>query len=149
MNKRIAALASSVVLAAGVLVGCGKSSKGMQDGTFNAEFDKFDDHGWKGQVSITVADGKITDAKFDYVNEEGALKSEDAEYQATMSSISGVGPAEFTKQYSEAIVEKQSAEVDVVTGATNSQADCKQLVEAALEYANEGKTETAVVSVSK
>ncbi|MDU1414323.1 MAG: FMN-binding protein [Clostridium sp.] len=146
MNKKILALLSSVVLTAGVLVGCGNSSKGMQDGTYNAEFDKFDDHGWKGQVSITVASGKISEAKFDYVNEAGKLKSEDADYQATMTSVSGVGPVEFTKKYSDAIVEKQSAEIDVVTGATTSHNDCKTLVQAAIDNANAGKSETAVVS---
>jgi len=56
MNKKVIALFGSVILTAGMLVGCG--SKGMKDGSYNAEFDTFDDHGWKGQVTITVADGK-------------------------------------------------------------------------------------------
>lgn len=148
MNKKVIALLSSVVLTAGMLVGCG--SKGMKDGTYKSEFDAFDDHGWKGQVEITVADGKITDTKFDYVNEAGDLKSKDADYQANMSKVSGIGPAEFTVQYAEALVEKQDpASVDAVTGATSSGSDFKTLADAAIQYANDGKTETAVVKAAK
>lgn len=148
MNKKIIALVSSVILAAGMLVGCG--SKGMQDGTYNAEYDTFDDHGWKGQVSITVADGKITDSTFDYINETGDLKSKNAEYQESMKKVSGIGPVEFTVQYADALVEKQDPEsVDVITGATYALNDLKVLADAAIQYANDGNTETAVVKAAK
>ena len=148
MNKKVIALLSSVVLTAGMLVGCW--SKGMKDGTYKSEFDAFDDHGWKGQVEITVSDGKITDTKFDYVNEAGVLKSKDAEYQANMSKVSGIGPAEFSVQYAEALVEKQDpASVDAITGATSSGDDFKTLADAAIQYANDGKTETAIVKAAK
>ncbi|WP_346895714.1 FMN-binding protein [Clostridium sp. UBA7503] len=148
MNKKVLALLSSVVLTAGMLVGCG--SKGMKDGSYKSEFDAFDDHGWKGQVEITVADGKITDAKFDYVNESGDLKSKDAEYQEKMTQVSGIGPVEFSAQYAEALVEKQDpATVDAITGATTSGDDFKLLADAAVQYANDGKTETAVVKAKK
>ncbi len=148
MNKKVLALLSSVVLTAGMLVGCG--SKGMKDGSYKSEFDTFDDHGWKGQVEITVADGKITDAKFDYVNESGDLKSKDAEYQEKMTKVSGIGPVEFSTQYAEALVEKQDpATVDAITGATTSGDDFKLLADAAIQHANGGKTETAVVKAKK
>ncbi|GAA0776211.1 hypothetical protein GCM10008908_29180 [Clostridium subterminale] len=148
MNKKVIALLSSVVLTAGMLVGCG--SKGMKDGSYKSEFDTFDDHGWKGQVEITVADGKITDAKFDYVNEAGDLKSKDAKYQESMTKVSGIGPVEFSAQYAKALVEKQDpATVDAITGATTSGDDFKTLADAAVQYANDGKTETAVVKAKK
>lgn len=148
MNKKFIALLSSVVLTAGMLVGCG--SKGMKDGTYKSEFDSFDNHGWKGQVEITVADGKITDSKFDYVNEAGDLKSKDAEYQEKMKKVSGIGPVEFSAQYAKALVEKQDPEaVDVITGATTSGDDFKALAKAAIQYANSGKTETALVKPAK
>ena len=148
MNKKVIALLSSVVLTAGMLVGCG--SKGMKDGTYKSEFDSFDDHGWKGQVEITVADGKITNAKFDSVNEAGELKSKDANYQATMTNASGIGPVEFSAQYAKALVEKQDPEsFDAITGATYSGTEFKTLAKAAIQCANSGKTETALVKPSK
>lgn len=148
MNKKVIALLSSVILTAGMLVGCG--SKGMKDGTYKSEFDSFDNHGWKGQVEITVANGKITDTKFDYVNEAGDLKSKDADYQVTMTNASGIGPVEFSTQYAKALVEKQDSEaVDTITGATTSGDDFKTLSKAAIQYANSGKTETAVVKAAK
>jgi len=138
MNKKVLALLSSVVLTAGMLVGCG--SKGMKDGSYKSEFDTFDDHGWKGQVEITVAD----------VNESGDLKSKDAEYQEKMTKVSGIGPVEFSTQYAEALVEKQDpATVDAITGATTSGDDFKLLADAAIQHANDGKTETAVVKAKK
>ncbi len=138
MNKKVLALLSSVVLTAGMLVGCG--SKGMKDGSYKSEFDTFDDHGWKGQVEITVADGK----------ESGDLKSKDAEYQEKMTKVSGIGPVEFSTQYAEALVEKQDpATVDAITGATTSGDDFKLLADAAIQHANDGKTETAVVKAKK
>jgi major membrane immunogen (membrane-anchored lipoprotein) len=148
MNKKVIALLSTVVLTAGMLVGCG--SKGMKDGSYKSEFDAFDDHGWKGQVEITVAGGKITDSKFDYVNESGDLKSKDTGYQENMKKVSGIGPVEFSAQYAEALVEKQDpATVDVITGATTSGDDFKTLADAAIQYANGGKSETAVVKAAK
>ncbi|NLL71310.1 MAG: FMN-binding protein, partial [Epulopiscium sp.] len=33
----------------------------LKDGTWTAEAEKFDDHGWKPNISIQVAEGKITE----------------------------------------------------------------------------------------
>ncbi|MEG0133198.1 MAG: FMN-binding protein [Clostridium sp.] len=148
MNKKVISLLGAVVLTAGMLVGCG--SKGMKDGSYNAEFDKFDDHGWKGQVSITVANGKITKSTFDYVNESGKFKSKDEGYQEKMVKVCSIGPVEFSAQYAEALIEKQTpSTVDTITGATTSGDDFKILADAAIQYANDGKTETAVVKAAK
>lgn len=147
MNKKLLAFVSSIVLTTAMLVGCG--SKGMKDGTYNSEFEKFDDHGWKGQVSITVANGKISAATFDYVNEAGEKKSESKDYQAQMVASVGVGPADFCIKYAEDIVAKQSGDIDVVTGATHSQGDAKALAKAAIDNANAGKTETAIVKATE
>ncbi|MEG1255420.1 FMN-binding protein [Clostridium sp.] len=148
MNKKVIALLGMVILTSGMLVGCG--SKGMKDGSYNAEFNEFDDLGWKAQVAITVADGKIEESTFDYVNEAGDLKSKDAKYQEKMTSVSGIGPVEFSSQYPAELVKKQDpTTIDTITGATNSAGDFKTLAEAAIQYAKEGKTETAVVEVAK
>ncbi|MEG1255861.1 FMN-binding protein [Clostridium sp.] len=131
-----------------MLVGCG--SKGMKDGSYNAEFDTFDAHGWKAQVSIKVADGKIIESTFDYVNEAGDLKSKDAGYQEKMTAASGIGPVEFSSQYPADLVAKQDpTKVDTITGATTSGDNFKTLADAAIQYANDGKTETAIVKAAK
>ena len=67
-----------------------------------------------------------------------------------MTKVSGIGPVEFSAQYAEALVEKQDpTKVDAITGATTSGDDFKTLAAAAIQYANSGKTETAVVKAAK
>ncbi len=146
MTKKVISLICSVVLIAGILVGC--NSKGMKDGTYNAEYDNFDVYGWKGQVSITVSKGKISSATFDYINEAGVRKSEDTEYENKMKNVSGIGPAEYSVQYANALVDKQVPEdIDVITGASYAINDLQALATKAIEHANEGNTETAIVKI--
>lgn len=146
MNKKVISLLFSVVLIVGMLVGC--NSKKMKDGTYNAEYNNFDVYGWKGQVSITVSQGKISNATFDYINEAGVRKSQDTEYENKMKSVSGIGPAEYSVQYANALVEKQvPKDVDVITGASYAINDLQALANSAIKNAKEGNTETAIVKI--
>lgn len=104
----------------------------LTDGTFNAEGEE-DERGWKGQIDITVADGKISTVEYDEVNAEGKLKSEDEEYAKNMSAASGVTPAEAYKQLEDSLLEVQEVDkVEVVTGATTSSDMFKKLANEAL-----------------
>ncbi|MTI65796.1 MAG: FMN-binding protein [Firmicutes bacterium] len=120
----------------------------LKDGTYKVAYKSFDDHGWKGQVELEVKDGKISNVNFDYVNEEGKLKTKDEGYKSAMKEKSGTYPAEFTKKLEERLVENQKlSEVDAVTGATSSSSDFKALASKALALAESGeKTEATIAS---
>lgn len=147
MKKKLLALVFCVISTTLLLVGCG--AKSMKDGTYTSEFEKYDVHGWKGYVSITVSSGKITDATFDYINEAGEKKSELPDYQSKMSTEVGITATEFCSAYAKDIIEKQSEKVDVVTGATYSQGDVKKLAAAAIENAINGNKETNIIKASE
>ncbi|GAA0114617.1 FMN-binding protein [Clostridium senegalense] len=151
MNKKLVSIIGATLVAGTLLVGCGSSTaKGPQDGSYKAEFSEADDHGWVGFVEIKVADGKITEAKSDYVNAEGKLKSEDKEYEENMKKASDSYPAKFSKEFSTALVEKGNVdEIDNISGATTSSNDFKLLAKEALNAANKGNTDTIKVKPSK
>ncbi|NLP46868.1 MAG: FMN-binding protein [Epulopiscium sp.] len=110
----------------------------LQDGTWTAEADTFDDHGWKPTVSIKVEGNKITEVIFDYVNENGQLKKEDEGYNIAMKGKSGTSPEEAFPQLEQELIEKQNVDnIDVVTGATVSSEDFKTIAKKALEKAHE------------
>ena len=92
--------------------------------------------------------GKISSATFDYINKAGVRKSEDTEYESKMKNVSGIGPAEYSAQYANALVEKQvPKDVDVITGASYAITDLQALADAAIKNAKEGITETAIVKI--
>lgn len=104
-------LASSLVLAA-----CGgeetateeTTQDGMQDGSYRIEELNFGETGWKEALEITVAEGEITDANWESVNEDGLNKIEDDNYQETMVGTDGVGPQDFIPGLEDALVDRKS-----------------------------------------
>ncbi|ADL08464.1 FMN-binding domain protein [Thermosediminibacter oceani DSM 16646] len=106
----------------------------LQDGTYYAEDKEFDDHGWKGLVTVIVKDGKITNVFYDEINQEGKLKSFDPEYGSRMKENSGTTPLDVYPKLEQALVEKQKPEdVEAVSGATSSSDRFKSLVAEALK----------------
>ena len=122
------------------------AADGLKDGTYKAAYDNFDSHGWKATVQIDVKDGKIAACTFDYVNKDGKLKTQDADYNSSMKAQNGTSPAEYSPKLAQSLVDAQDiAKVDSVTGATSSSNNFKTLAAAALEKAKTGDTsETAV-----
>lgn len=95
---------------------------------------EFDERGWKQVLDVTFDGDKITDVKFDYVNKDGKLKSEDEEYNKNMKEKSGVSAAEAAAMLAADLVEKQDPDaVDVVTGATSTSEGFKELAKQAVE----------------
>lgn len=118
----------------------------LVDGTYTAEGENYDERGWKITHTITVKDGKITESKFDYINADGKLKTEDASYNENMKSKAGVSVAEAVEKLNTALVANQGKEaVEVVSGATNTTEDFKKTSESLLAAAQEGLTGTVVV----
>lgn len=115
----------------------------LQDGTYTLKEVEFDDYGWKVEMSITVENGKIVESNYDYVNEEGKLKSEDEDYQQAMVEKSGIGPADFIPQLNEALVEKQNPfDIEVITGATHSWEAFRNYAQQLIQAAQKGDTST-------
>lgn len=148
MKKRIISLIFVSILTTTMMVGCG--DKSLQDGTYTAEDLKYDAHGWKASVTITVSSGKISDAKFEYTAEDGTTKSGNVAYGETMALSTGITPDEYMAQYTKKLIDTQDAEkVDVVTGATTSHNDFKTLATAAINAAKAGDTNTTEVQLYK
>lgn len=119
---------------------------GMQEGTYRLEELNFGETGWKEALEIVVADGEITDATWESVNEEGLNKIEDEEYQETMTEVSGLGPQDFIPALEESLVEAQDpADVEVVTGATGTSTKFQEYAQQLVEAAEAGNTETIEV----
>ena len=121
------------------------SESAWKDGTYKAE-SGFDERGWKFVHEITIEGGKITASTADYEDKDGNLKSENAEYNATMKEKSGVSSAESTDKLDEELLAAQSADVEVVSGATNTSENFKKSTEALLKAAEEGNTDTITLT---
>lgn len=162
MKKKIV-LASMLFASVLTLAACGNSSEKettteatkveqtttatateLKDGTYKAETD-FDERGWKAVHTITVSGGKVTESTFDYENKDGALKSEDEEYNKNMEAKSGISSKDATDKLDAEFLEAQSADVEVVSGATHTSENFKKTAEALLKAAAEGNTETILV----
>ena len=148
MKRTLSLILVSLMLAT-ALVGCGDGG-GYKDGTYKATYDDFDEHGWKAYVDISITDGEISDVDFDYVNEEGDLKSKDEEYNTLMKEKSGSSPEEFSPALEQQLIEKLNVkEIDNITGATHSVENFKKLADAALKNAKSGNTEEVLVEQEK
>ncbi|QAT40407.1 FMN-binding protein [Clostridium sp. JN-9] len=122
-----------------------------KDGTYKAEYKDFDSHGWKEQFEVVIKDGSIASSKFDAVNKDGKLKTQDAGYEESMKKVTKIGPVEYSDMLSKVLPEKQNIgeAPATLTGATESLADFKSLAASALDNAAQGKTETALLDLPK
>lgn len=99
--------------------------------TYTATEAAFDSHGWKGQVSLTYAGGKLTKVDFDELDKDGKKKSEDTAYNDRMrkASKNSMDVKQAIPVLTKAYLETGKA--DVVTGATSASGVFKTLVEKA------------------
>lgn len=136
--KGAVALASVLVLGGFAGVASAEDAK-LQDGEYTA-VTNIDEHGWALKHTIVIKDGKISESKVDYVNDKGEMKSENAEYNKNMKEKAGIEGKEAMAKLDAALVEKQSADVEVVTGATSTSNKFKFSAAVLLKAAEEGKT---------
>lgn len=146
MKKKFFAIILSTLVVCN-LVACGTSSTSkLKDGDYTVETSKADDHGYKAKLSIKVSDGKITEATYNEFNgETNALKREDKGYNEKMTEVSGIGPSEYEPQLEKLLIENQSSDIDVITGATGSCNQFKKLAGEVLKNAETGITEATLV----
>lgn len=145
--KKIVALTIIAALSITTLAGCSKPTTNTtpaattpaattpaatdtsKDGTFTAE-DNFDAHNYKGQVSVTYKDGKLTNVVFDEVTKDGKKKRDDDAYNKQMKAGSKVSAVEAQDKLAKTYLDSQK--VDTVAGATEMSARFKTLVEQAV-----------------
>lgn len=134
------------VLAVVLMAACGKTT--YVDGTYTAEYDALDSHGWKAFVTIVLSDDVITSADYDYFNADGERKSEDSAYNASMLAIKGINPAMYCPMINtnimDAVIVPQFDSIDVVAGATHSCENANELVMEALASAKDGAGDVVV-----
>jgi major membrane immunogen (membrane-anchored lipoprotein) len=147
MRKSIVMLTIATIVAL-LFAGCGQGD--VETTTYRAEYSAMDSHGWKPFVEVSVTEaGKITEVDFDYVNPAGDRKSNDDGYNSRMLQITGkTNPEQFTVALEKALVEKQSAPVDVIAGATHSVENFNALAQAALAKVKAGDSSTAVLPMN-
>ena len=68
------------------------------------------------------------------------------EYNTNMKEKSGISSAEATDKLDEELLAAQSADVEVVTGATHTSENFKKSTEALLKAAEEGNTDTITLT---
>lgn len=130
--KKFFAMGLVLIIVLTTVVGCTSNEAQYKDGTYTAESEP-DDRGWNSAIEIVVENGKITSVDYDEFNEEGARKSEDEEYAASMKAVSGVAPAEAYELMENALIKRQNVdEVELVSGATSSSEMFKTLFKEAL-----------------
>lgn len=146
------------ITAAFILTGCGGNEEDKEapeeqqetayyDGQYHAEYGRSDVRNWRAYVDITVKDGKITKAYYDYTNETGDKRSENKSYVAGFSEVNdGITPREAFDELGSNLVESQDIQqVDAVSGATHSSRNFVELATAALLKAANGDTAPASI----
>jgi len=114
--------------------------KGLRDGVYTARSAE-DDKGAFGEITVTIASGKVADCVYVTRQKDGSIK--DADYGKVNSAVSN--PDYYAKAqlavramstYARAFAESGSLrEVDAVSGATVSWNQFMEAAEAALEAA--------------
>lgn len=117
----------------------------ITDGTYRAEMSEKitkEEQGWQGYLELTVAQGALTKADFDYIK-DGKKKSETTKEEYPMEPPA----SEWIGQYEEKVIDAglSGEKIDTITGATTSARDVNALYQAALEAAQAGNTQTVVV----
>lgn len=120
----------------------------LNDGKFKAEDKDFDRRGWKVYNEITVKDGKIVGADFDYVNKNGELKSKDIEYNKKYREISKIDVPELKELFEADLIKTQNPnDLEEVAGATQSLVQFKQLSEVAMKASEDNNKNPVSVEV--
>ena len=148
-NKRIISIIAAGVMTLSILGGCGKKAETVvaekpaetteaakaetaettkaevkAPEVYKASAKDFDERGWKGEVTVTYTDGKISKVEYMELNKDGKKKSEDPAYEK-MKATAGVSPAEAYTKLTEAALKNDEAVT--VSGATGISTTFKTL----------------------
>lgn len=107
-----------------MITGCNKD-EGKQDAAQNGQVVEIegqqDQYGWFPHMRLTFTGDTLTEIYFDYVDDSGAKKSDDDEYNSGMKEKTGVSGKEAMEALRQNLIAVQNPmAVDVVTGATQT-----------------------------
>ncbi len=114
-----------------------------EDGTYYAETSEFS-HGWKAYLEAEISEDKLVSVNFDYVDEDGNLKSETTVENYPMDPHPTVWIPEYEAKLLSSDITEYS-EVDVISGATGGWSSVNALMVAILSAADDGDTSTQIV----
>lgn len=124
-----------------------KTVASYYDGAYHAEYSRKDARNWIPYVDVTIKDGKITKAYYDYTNDAGDTRTDDDNYTKNFSEANdGMTPREAFDKLGSQLIDKQDIQkVDAVSGATHSSRNFTELSTAALQNAVKGETTVAKI----
>ena len=127
----------------------------LTDGTYEAQADEADDNGFTEQVTMTVANGKITEMNWDSISEDGTKKSDLAKNGEYVMTEDGLNWAEQSQALTDAVIENQSlgfltmdeqTKTDAVAGVSISVGSFADLAQQCIRQAG---GETAVANTEE
>ena len=127
----------------------------LTDGTYEAQADEADDNGFTEQVTMTVANGKITEMNWDSISEDGTKKSDLAKNGEYVMTEDGLNWAEQSQALTDAVIENQSLDfltmdeqtkTDAVAGVSISVGSFADLAQQCIRQAG---GETAVANTEE
>lgn len=131
------------------LTACQSGERAMQDGFYSAQAAELDEHGWKEYITIYVSNGTIVTVDYNAKNASGFIKSWDMAYMTTMNAVDKTYPNKYTREYAEALVDRQDPNrIDVITGATHSHHSFQLLAQAAINQAYVGDKNVIYVDLT-
>lgn len=143
--RRIASFFTACMLVLCMLAGCATDGT-YQNGVYTAEFKEYDTYGYKEFMRVTVENGLVTELVYNGVNEEGGLKTEDADYQSRMSLVNETYPRRYTADLVNQYLDSQDIDaVTTVAGATWSSDSFVALFKALEENMYAGDTTVVLV----
>lgn len=157
MRKKVLVLSLAAGCVCGLLTGCGGKKKNVsyKDGVYTArsevreevEGESEDDEGaGYGEVTLTITDGKISDAEFITYEVDGTVKDENyGKKQGSVANRDFYNKAQKAVQaapkYAEKLVESGSLDdIDAISGATINYEEFQEAVTKALEKAETDDT---------
>ena len=127
----------------------------LTDGTYEAKADEADDNGFTEQVTMTVANGKITEMNWDSISEDGTKKSDLAKNGEYVMTEDGLNWAEQSQALTDAVIDHQSLDfltmdeqtkTDAVAGVSISVGSFADLAQQCIRQAG---GETAVANTEE
>ncbi len=146
MKKTLARFMTGLIAVTTCMSGC--SSEAVNDDKVgNAQAGEVvelegqeDQYGWFPHMRLTFDGDVLTEVYFDYVDDAGAKKSQDEEYNGTMKEKTGIGVKEAMTILREQLLDTQSPDtVDIVTGATQTSTEFISMAKQAFEQYQDGE----------
>lgn len=119
----------------------------FKPGVYRVEYDRPDFRGWKAFFVMEIAEnGSMKKVEYDYMRNDGQLKTKDVKYNEAMVAKNGIGPAQYAPRLAKSLqIFDNPDEIDNITGATHSCHAFKIFASKAFQAAKEGKTSTILV----